>query len=314
MWPYVVKRVSMAIPTLFLASVLIFTLMRLIPGDPAELMLSDLDDPLAIEQMRNELGLNKPIPMQFLIWLEKLSHGDLGTSIRTQEPVLTAILDRFSVTATMVGLAMLLAVLVSIPAGLVAAWKQNSPLDFSIVFLSIIKLSLPSFWVGLMLLLLFGVTLQWLPTVGFVPITENFRIGALYLILPVVSLALTEIAILTRMMRAGTLEVLRLEYVTHARAKGLSEQSVLFRHVFKNAFTPTLTVIGLISASLLGGAAVTETVFSLPGLGKLMVDSIFARDYPVLQGCLLLITAIYVSINLLIDLSYAYFDPRVRLK
>jgi peptide/nickel transport system permease protein len=204
--------------------------------------------------------------------------------------------------------------LIAVPAGLVAARCQNTGIDFAIVLAAIVKLSMPSFWVGLMLLLLFGVYLNWLPTVGFVKLSEDFGLGLIYLILPVTSLALTEVAVLTRMMRSSTLEILRQEYVTHARAKGLSETAVLIRHVLKNAAGPTLTMLGLILASLLGGAAVTETVFSLPGIGKLVVDSIYARDYPLLQGALLLIAAIYVVVNLAVDLLYAVLDPKVRLQ
>lgn len=314
MWSYILKRLLTAIPTIFLVLLIVFTLIRLIPGDPAELMLYELDDPAVVQQMREELGLDKPIPVQFFIWLGNLATGDLGVSIRTQEPVLPALLERFSVTATLVFLAVSMAVMIAVPAGMIAASKQNSRTDFAIVLVAILKLSLPSFWVGLILLLFFGVYLQWLPTVGYVELSTDFGLGVLYLIMPVISLALTEIAGLTRMMRSGTLEVLRLEYVTHARAKGLSEAAVLSRHVFKNAFAPALTMLGLVMASLLGGAAVTETVFSLPGIGKLVVDSIYARDYPMLQGALLLIAGVYVVVNLLVDLLYGFFDPRVTLK
>jgi peptide/nickel transport system permease protein len=313
MWSYLFKRMLTVVPTVFLVLVIVFTLIRIIPGDPAELMLYDLDDHAAVARLRSEMGLDKPIPVQFAYWLGQLGRGDLGTSIRTNEQVLPAILERFQVTATLVVCAVTLAVFIAIPAGMVAAWRQNTATDFAIVLLAIVKLSLPSFWVGLMLLLYFGVYLHWLPTVGYVALSEDFGLGVIYLIMPVVSLALTEIAVLIRMMRSGTLEVLRLEYVTHARAKGLSEAAVLARHVFKNAFAPALTMLGLIMASLLGGAAVTETVFSLPGLGKLVVDSIYARDYPMLQGALLLIAMVYVAVNLVVDLLYGFLDPRVRL-
>lgn len=304
----------MAMPTVFLVLVIVFVLIRLIPGDPAELMLYELDDTAAVEQMRQRLGLDRPIPVQFALWAKAMLTGDLGNSIRTQEPVLGAILDRFAVTSSIVVLAVIAAVLLAVPAGLIAAWKQNSKWDFGITFMAILQLSLPSFWVGLMLLLFFGVYLQWLPTIGYVKLNEDLGRGMLYLIMPVISLALTEVAVLTRMMRSGTLEILRLEYVTHARAKGLSEAAVLRRHVLPNAFGPVLTMLGLVLASLLGGAAVTETVFSLPGIGKLVVDSIYARDYPVLQGALLLIACVYVSVNLVVDLLYVYFDPRISLQ
>lgn len=314
MWVYTAKRLLTAIPTIFLVLVIVFTLIRLIPGDPAELMLYELDNAEVVEQMRRKLGLDQPIHVQFFLWAKNVLSGDLGISLRTREPVLGAVLERFSVTASIVVLAVLAAVVVAVPAGLVAAWRQNTKWDFGIVFMTILQLSLPSFWVGLMLLLFFGVHLQWLPTIGYVKLTEDFGRGLLYLIMPVIALSLTEIAVLTRMMRSGTLEVLRLEYVTHARAKGLSEFTVLRRHVLRNAFTPVLTMLGLVLASLLGGAAVTETVFSLPGIGKLVVDSIYGRDYPMLQGALLLIAGVYVVVNLIVDLLYIYFDPRITLK
>ena len=211
-------------------------------------------------------------------------------------------------------LAVLAATVVAIPAGLIAARFQNRKLDFGISLFAIITLSMPSFWVGLMLLLLFGVKLQWLPTIGYVALSDDLGRGMLYLIMPMVALMLTEIGVLTRMMRSSALEVLRLEYVTHARAKGLSETAVLLRHVLKNAGGPTLTILGLIMASLLGGATVTETVFSLPGLGKLIVDSIYARDYPILQGALLLVAMVYVVTNVIVDMLYSVIDPRVRLQ
>lgn len=314
MWGYVLKRVLVAVPTVVLVGVIVFVLIRMIPGDPAELMLSDLEDPVVISQMRKDLGLDRPIPVQFMIWAKNALTGDLGKSIRTGEPVFSALIDRFSVTATVVSIAVGVSLLIAIPAGLTAARFQNRPGDFTIVLLSVISLSMPSFWVGLMLLLLFGVHLNWLPTIGYVELSEDLGRGLLYLIMPVVALALTEIAVLTRMMRSSALEVLRLEYVTHARAKGLSELAVMVRHVLINAAGPTLTMLGLLLASLLSGAAVTETVFSLPGIGKLIVDSIYARDYPMLQGGLLLVALVYVVVNLTVDILYGVIDPRVRLK
>ncbi len=313
MWQYAIRRLLMTIPTLLLVSVIVFLLIRLIPGDPAAIMLNDLDSDIALEDMRRELGLDKPIPIQFMIWLGNMLSGDLGVSINTGEPVLQAIASRFEVTATVTGLAILAAVLFAVPAGIVAAWRQNSLTDYSIVFVSILFLSLPSFWLGLMMIYLFAITLGWLPSIGYVSVIEDLTGGIVYLIMPVATLALVEMAMIARMLRSQTLEVLRLEYITHARAKGLSEGVVLARHVFKNAFGPALTVIGLILGGLLGGASVTETVFSLPGVGRLLVDAIYARDYPVLQGCLLFIAFIYVMVNLVVDLLYMVFDPRVRI-
>ena len=276
-------------------------------------MLNDLDSDAAIAAMRIELGLDRPIPVQYVIWLGNVLTGDLGNSIRTGQPVAEALFDRLGVTATITALAIGLAVLLAIPAGLIAAWKQDTLTDATIIGVSILFLSLPSFWLGLMMIWLFAITLGWLPAIGFVSIADDFVGGLRYLIMPVATLALVEMAVVARMMRAQTLEVLRLDYVTHARAKGLPEAIVLTRHVARNALGPSVTVIGLILGGLLGGASVTETVFSIPGIGRLLVDAIYARDYPVLQGCLLLIAFIYVCVNLLVDIAYAVLDPRVRL-
>jgi peptide/nickel transport system permease protein len=202
---------------------------------------------------------------------------------------------------------------IAVPAGLIAAWKQNSLLDLSVVGGATLLLSIPSFWLGLLLLLLFGLKLKWLPVIGYVPFSENFWQAATFILLPIVTLTMIEIGVLTRMARAASIEVLRLEYVTHARAKGVPEWLVLGRHVLPNAFAPTWTLIGLVLGHLLGGIAVIETVFTLPGLGRLLVDSIFARDYPVVQGCLLFTAVVYVVVNLIVDLCYPLFDPRVTM-
>ena len=313
MWEHVVRRTAMMVPTLLVVSIIVFALIRAIPGDPAEIMLNDLDSDAAIAAMRIELGLDRPIPVQYVIWLGNVLTGDLGNSIRTGQPVAEALFDRLGVTATITALAIGLAVLLAIPAGLIAAWKQDTLTDATIIGVSILFLSLPSFWLGLMMIWLFAITLGWLPAIGFVSIADDFVGGLRYLIMPVATLALVEMAVVARMMRAQTLEVLRLDYVTHARAKGLPEAIVLTRHVARNALGPSVTVIGLILGGLLGGASVTETVFSIPGIGRLLVDAIYARDYPVLQGCLLLIAFIYVCVNLLVDIAYAVLDPRVRL-
>lgn len=314
MLTYILKRCLMGVPTVLLVAVIVFALIRAIPGDPAQIMLADQATTEALERTRAQLGLDKPVPVQFLIWLGDAFRGDFGVSIRTHQPVLPTILERFRVTATVVFLAMAVAGMVAVPIGLIAARFQNRGADMAITLLAILTLSLPSFWVGLMLLLTFGVWLGWLPSIGYVSLTEDFGRGALYLLMPVVALALTEIGVLTRMMRSSALEVLRMEYVTHARAKGLSEAAVLWRHVLRNAAGPTLTIAGLGLAALLGGATVIETVFSLPGIGKLIVDSIYARDYPVLQCALLLVALVYVVVNLVVDILYCLIDPRVRLK
>lgn len=308
---YLARRLAMTVPTLLLVGVTVFVMMRLVPGDPVLVMLGDAAGEAEIADMRAALGLDRKLPVQFALWLSRVAVGDLGASITNGQPVLGLILDRFQVSAAIVLVAVAVAALIAVPLGLLAAWKQNSTADLAIVTGATVLVSVPSFWLGLLLLLLFGLRLGWLPVVGFVPFSENFAAALSFLVLPIVTLIMIEIGVLTRMSRAAAIEVLRLEYVTHARAKGLPESRVLLRHVLPNAFAPTWTLIGLILGNLLGGIAVLETVFTLPGLGRLLVDGIFARDYPVVQGCLLFIALIYVLVNLVVDLMYPLFDPRV---
>jgi peptide/nickel transport system permease protein len=308
---FIAARVGSAIPTLLIVAVAVFVLIRLIPGDPAVLMLGDLADPASLADLRARLGLDQTFATQFIIWFANVMTGDFGRSIASDQPVLPLIVDRFWVSARIVLAAVTLASVVAVPAGMIAAWRQNSRLDLAAVTLSTLLLSIPTFWLGLLLLLLFGLKLGWLPVVGYVSFTDDPRRAFLYLLMPVATLFLHEIGVIMRMARASTLDVLRLDYITHARAKGLSEATVLWRHAFKNAFGPTWTLIGLVLGNLLGGIAVVETVFTIPGLGRLLVDSIFARDYPVIQGCLLFVAFSYVIVNLVVDLLYPVFDPRV---
>ncbi|MFF2323321.1 ABC transporter permease [Agrobacterium sp. NPDC058088] len=308
---FIFHRLLMAIPTLVIVAITVFALIRFIPGDPAALMLGDMATPDQIAEMRTALGLDMSLPQQFLVWAGNVLSGDFGQSIVNKEPVLPLVVSRFMVSAEIVVVAVILASLIAVPAGVIAAWRQNSATDLVLIGTATVLLSIPTFWLGLLLLLFFGLKLGWLPVLGYVSLSDNFISGLLYLVLPIMTLVIHEAGVLIRMARASTLEVLRLDYITHARAKGLSEQAVLWKHAFKNAFGPTWTMIGLILGNLLGGIAVIETVFTIPGLGRLMVDSIFQRDYPVIQGCLLFVAMSYVIVNLIVDLLYPLFDPRV---
>lgn len=308
---YLARRLATAIPTMLLVSIAVFVLIRMIPGDPVQLMLGDSADPQSVAALQRQLGLDQPMPVQFGLWLSKIMTGDFGQSITTGQAVLPLMIQRFQVSAIIVLAAVALAALISVPGGLIAAWRQNKLTDIAIVAGATLLLSLPSFWLGLLLLLFFGLKLGWLPVIGYVPFSESPGAALVYLVLPIATLTLIEIGVITRMSRAAAIEVLRLEYVTHARAKGVPEAGVLARHVLPNAFAPTWTLIGLILGNLLGGIAVIETVFTLPGFGRLMVDAIFARDYPIVQGCLLFTAVIYVLVNLVVDLCYPLFDPRV---
>ncbi|TXR47041.1 ABC transporter permease [Phyllobacterium endophyticum] len=308
---FALTRILMLIPTLLIVALSVFFLIRLIPGDPASLMLGDLADKASLADLKHRLGLDQSIVVQCAIWFGNLLNGGLGQSITTQEPVLPLILSRFWVSAQLVLVAALIACLTAVPAGVIAAWRQDSTIDVVLVGAATLFLSIPTFWLGLLLLMFFGLKLQWLPIVGYVSLSDNITEGIIYLVMPVLTLFLHEVGVILRMARASTLEVMRLDYITHARAKGLSEGQVLRRHAFKNAFGPTWTLIGLVVGNLLGGVAVVETVFTIPGLGRLLVDSLFSRDYPVIQGCLLFVAFTYVVVNLLVDLCYPIFDPRV---
>lgn len=311
MLTYVLRRLLLSLPTLVLVSFAVFMVMRLVPGDPALMMLGDQADSQQVDELRTAMGLDRSLPVQYALWAWHALQGDLGNSINNGLAVVPLVLDHFRVTATIVFAAVVIAALVAVPLGTVAAWKQNSRLDFAAITGATLLLSIPSFWLGLLLLLFFGLKLGWVPVVGYVSFAENWREALLYIILPVATLTLIEIGVLTRMARAAAIDVLRLEYVAHARAKGVPERTVLRRHVLPNAFAPTLTLIGIVLGNLLGGVAVIETVFTLPGLGRLLIDGIYARDYPVVQGCMLFIATVYVCVNLLVDLAYPLFDPRV---
>jgi peptide/nickel transport system permease protein len=311
MLSYIFKRLLLTLPTLALVSIAVFLLIRLIPGDPALVLLGEGADAAALAGVRADLGLDHPLPVQFASWLQHALRGDLGRSIVSGEPVAGLILQRFGLTAAVVLVAVTAATVIAASAGLIAAWRRNSAIDLAVVGAATVVLAIPSFWLGMVLLLLFGLKLGWLPFVGYIPFSESAVQAMLFLVMPVVTLTITESGVLARMMRSSSIDVLQLDYVTHARAKGLSERVVLTRHVFPNAFAPTLTLVGLTLGHLLGGIAVIETVFTLPGLGRLMVDSVLARDYPVVQGCLLFTAVVYVVVNLLVDLCYPLFDPRV---
>ena len=308
---YAARRLLAALPTLLLVAIAVFLMMRLIPGDPAQLMLGDAASAEEVEALRRSMGLEAALPVQFLHWAGAALSGDFGKSITNGEAVLPLILSRFGVTAVIVLLAVGLAALIAVPLGMLAAWRQDRWTDLAVVGFATLMLSIPSFWLGLILLLVFGVKLGWLPVVGFVAFTEDPWAAAAYIVLPVATLVLVEIGVMTRMARAATIDVLRLDYISHARAKGLHEFTVMRRHALPNAFAPTLTLIGLVLGNLLGGIAVIETVFTLPGLGRLLVEAIFQRDYPVVQGVMLFVAGIYVVVNLVVDLLYPVFDPRV---
>jgi peptide/nickel transport system permease protein len=310
---YVIKRMLMIVPTLLIVTLTVFLVMQLVPGDPVLMVMRDVNNPELVEQLRRELGLDRPVMIQYLDWLSRIVRLDFGHSIVTGEPVMEAMLDRFGVTAQVVIISVVLATIIAIVGGSIAAWQHNRTPDLLITSFAVISMSIPSFWVGIALIIVLGIKLQWLPTVGYVSPFEDLATGVLFLILPITALVIAETGGLLRMVRSTMIEVLQQEYITSARAKGLNERTILFRHALRNTMIPTMTLVGLVLGSLLGGAAVIETVFTLPGLGRLLVTSVYARDYFMVQGIMILVATTYVLVNLLIDILYPLLDPRVRI-
>ncbi|PYE30247.1 peptide/nickel transport system permease protein [Rhizobium sp. PP-F2F-G38] len=307
----VLRRLTILVVTILLCATLVFWIVRLIPGDPVVIFLGDGSSAKDISDMRHRLGLNDGVATQIFRWYTHILQGDLGQSISKKRPVLQLIGDTFQITAIVVSLAVLVATLTAVPLGIIAARCRGTMVDRSIIALATLQQAIPGFWMGLLAILVFAVWLGWLPAVGYVPFSESPMGYMRSLVLPVLSLATIEAGFLIKIVRASALEVLSADYVTCARSRGLREAHIMRAHVLKNSFAPTWTMLGLIMGSLLGGAAVTETVFTLPGLGRLMVDAVFARDYPLIQGCMLFIAAVYVAVNLLVDLIYPLLDPRV---
>ena len=301
---YVARRLILLLPVLIGVSLVSFGLLQLVPGDPALILAGEEATEEVLTRIRHEYGLNQPLPVQFLAYLRHAVAGDLGISIQSRQPVATLLAQRFPFTLKLAFLAILVSAILGVIAGVVAATRRNSTLDLAALLGSLVGISLPIFWLCLLAILIFSVKLRWLPAGGT---------GTLaHLILPALVLGAASSAVIARTTRASMLEVLRQDYVRTARAKGVGERVVIYRHALKNAMIPILTVFGLEFGYNLGGAVLTETVFSLPGVGRLIVEGIFARDYPVVQGALLLVATTFVLVNLLTDVAYAFFDPRIR--
>lgn len=312
MFAYFSRRVAATVPVMLFVAFFVFSLLYLAPGDPAAVIAGDQASPADITHIRVSLGLDRPFMVRFGDWLWHVLHGDLGTSIFTSLPVSTMIGQRIEPTLSLMVLTTLLAVVIAVPLGVVAAWKQGSLIDRFVMLLAVLGFSVPVFVIGYLLAYLFALQLRWLPVQGFVPISQGLWPFLRTLILPSVALGLIYIALIARITRATMLEVLSQDYIRTARAKGLGSRGVLFVHALKNAAVPIVTVIGNGVALLIGGAVVTETVFAIPGLGRLTVDAILRRDYPIIQGVVLLFSVTYVLVNLLVDLLYTVFDPRIR--
>ena len=309
---YVVRRLLAAIPVLLLVSLGVFMLIHVIPGAPVETLLGERAHPETVRRLREQLGLDQPLTKQYVIWLARVLRGDLGRSIRTPQPVTEALWQRLPVTLHLTIQAMLLSLIMAVPLGILAAVHRNSVLDRLAVVFASVGASVPTFWMGLMLILLFGLRLRWLPPSGYVRLPANPVESLRRMLLPALSLALVLSAEVARMTRASLIEQLNQDYIRTARAKGLSERMVLLRHTLKNAMIPVVTVIGLQLGRVFGGAVVVETVFALPGLGRMLVDAIFTRDFPAVQGVVLVTAVGVVTSSLMVDILYAYLDPRIR--
>ncbi|MDR5682737.1 MAG: ABC transporter permease [Armatimonadota bacterium] len=304
MWRYLLKRVLLAIPVLLGVSIVVFAMVRFIPGDPAQIMAGQAATQEVVEQIRESLGLDQPILVQYAYFLRNALTGDLGRSLFSGVPVSEELGQRFPRTVRLALASIFVAALIGIPAGILSATRHLSWVDSIVMILALAGVSIPVFWLGLNLILVFSVRLHWMPAFGY----ETWR----HLVLPSITLGTASAAIIARMTRSAMLEVLRQDYVRTARAKGLAERVVVNHHALRNALIPVVTVVGLQLGALLSGAVLTETVFSWPGIGKLLVDSVLARDYPIIQGAVLLIAATFVFLNVVVDATYAMLDPRIR--
>jgi peptide/nickel transport system permease protein len=312
MLSYILRRILSTLPVMGIVALFVFSLLYIAPGDPAAVIAGDQASPADVERIRQSLGLDRPFLIQFGSWLWNIVHGDLGTSIFTNLPVAKMIAQRIEPTFSLMAITLVLTILVAVPLGVVAAWKAGSWVDRTIMAFAVFAFSLPVFVVGYVLAYVFALQFEWLPVQGYTPLAAGLWPWLQNLILPALALGSVYIALIARITRASMLEVLQQDYVRTARAKGLGQHNILFVHALKNAAVPIVTVIGIGIALLIGGAVVTESVFAIPGLGRLTIDAILRRDYPVIQGIVLLFSFLYVLVNLMVDVVYTLVDPRIR--
>ncbi len=309
----VARRLIATVPLVFFVSVVVFSLVHALPGDPALLFLGEEADAQTVAKFRTRLGFDRPLVVQYGEWLGRAVRGDLGRSLRTNQPVTEAILQRLPVTLELMAAALLVSLAIAVPMGILSALKRNSGVDVASMLFALVGFSTPNFWLGLILIYVFALVLRWLPASGFVPLLSSVPDNVRSLILPAITLGTALAALVTRQLRSGMLEVLRQDYVRTAHAKGLSQRQVVTKHALKNALIAVVTVLGLQIGGLLGNTIITETLFALPGVGRLMIDSIFSRDFFIVQGVILFLAVGYVVSNLLVDLTYSYLDPRIRV-
>lgn len=312
MFGYIFRRILATVPVMGVVALFVFLMLRLSPGDPAAVIAGDYATAEDILRIREQLGLNEPIFVQFVTWIGSLVQGDLGISIFTNLPVTTLIAQRLEPTISLTLTTIIFTVIVAVPLGTLAAWKSGSLVDRFVMLFSVGGFSVPVFVLGYIMIYVISMELRWLPVQGYKSISEGLWPFMRHMILPTLTLSVIFIALVSRMTRASVMEILQEDYVRTARAKGQSEVKVLLRHALRNAAVPIVTVIGLGIALLIGGVVVTESVYNIPGLGRLVLDAVLKRDYPIIQGLILLFSFVYILINLLIDLSYCFFDPRIR--
>jgi len=309
---FIIRRIASLIPVAFVVVVVTFSLIHLTPGNPAYTILGEQASSQAVHRLDVKLGLTLPLWQQFIMYLEHVLEGNLGVSLLDGQPVLTLIVTRLPVTLELAALAVLVSLLVALPTGILAAYRPNTWIDSLSRLLALVGAAVPNFWLALLLVYFFAVNLKWLPSLGWVPLTQSVGSNIVHLILPVLILAFPLAAVTSRVLRGELLEVMRVLYIQVARAKGVNEWTVVMRHGLRNALVPVVTVIGLQIGGLLGGVVITESIFSLPGMGQLVVNAIFDRDYPVLDGSVLFMAVVVLVANLAVDLVYAWLDPRIR--
>jgi peptide/nickel transport system permease protein len=308
---FIGARLLGTVPVVVILSIGVFLMLHLTPGDPVQIMLGQDADPQAIAALRSELGLDQPLPVQYVRWAGNALHGDLGRSIRTNQPVTDAILSRLPVTIELSLVALVVSLVIGLPAGMLAAIRRNSSLDLASTGVALVGVSLPSFFLGILLILVFALWLRWVPPSGYTPLIQDPGMNVKQMLMPAIALGAALAGIVARLMRSSLLEVLGADYMRTARAKGLSETASVMGHGVQNALLPVVTVVGLQVGALLGGAILIETIFALPGIGRLAVDSIFARDFPIVQGVVLFLALVRVLSNLIADLLYGRLDPRI---
>ncbi len=312
MLQYLLKRLAAIIPTVFFVTIIIFGLQQLLPGDPAVILAGENQDPDVIAYLQKKMHLDEPLPVRYAYWISGVAHGDLGESLRIQQPVLGLIQEKLPVTLQLAGMAMVIALLIGIPAGIVSAVGKDTVWDYVANVVALWGLSTPNFWLGILMILVFSVQLGWLPASGYVSPFEDLKANLAAMIMPAFVLGNAIAAVLMRHTRSAMLQVLNADYVRTARAKGLKERTVVLKHGLRNALTPIITLGALEFGTLLSGAVLTEQVFSIPGFGKLIVDAVFNRDYAVVQGVVLFTSSVYILLNLLADLAYFVVNPRLR--